>query len=89
MTTEELLKLNRKPYNDEVGCLVCGKETGGFTVCVECGVDAFVDGKSVMDLLKEKDLIRHQLLVHYTRSDVAFAIIVAPNDEWSVATYPK
>lgn len=85
MNTTDLLNLNRKPYNDEVGCLVCGNEAKGFTFCIECGVDAFVDGKNGLDFLKEKDPVRHQLLVHYTRSDVPFSI-KERDDERSVAT---
>ncbi len=72
MTTQELIDLKRKPTNEEVDCLICGGPNDGFTYCVGCGVDSFVDGKSGLDYLKDKDGTRFNLLVHYTRSDAPF-----------------
>ena len=69
----ELIKLGRKPRTDEVGCLICGEQVdGGYTYCVACAADSFIDGKSGVEYLKERDIERYKLLVHYTRSENPF-----------------
>ena len=72
MTTPQLIALNRKPNHHEVGCLICGVDCSGFTYCVGCAADSFIDGKSGVAYLKEKNPLRYKLLTHYTRSEEPF-----------------
>ncbi len=72
MKTEELIALNRKPTNEEVGCIACGVQCDGFTWCVNCGVDQFISGEGGLNFVKKTDPVRYDLLVHYARNITPF-----------------
>lgn len=47
------------------GCVVCGVDTGGFSVCVECGVQMFMHDNSgePMKECKEQNPERFKMLI--------------------------
>lgn len=36
----------QEQLTEPTGCLCCGKESDGFTVCVDCGVEMFMEGNN-------------------------------------------